>query len=597
MAQETVPRLGWEPGGFGASRPGFDRFRATDYPSPMSDKPPQGGYLTVRHTDDTAPTVTSDVKRTGARLNKMAARRSAASHSPSLLHDLARESRHRLRIVAGGVTWLIALLLVISVVQFEDTQWPSRVAPWQITPPFIMGIICSGATYLVLRLDVLREHTLDLALAYLIAMAGTIAYANINGYDLGDDKELQGGSWVPLFIIAYSAIVPSTRWRTFIAAVGAALLEPVAFGCYLALDGTLDTAGFSWLHWLESYFAVAIAVLLAHSMASLRDKVEEARAMGSYYLEECIGRGGMGEVWRARHNMLRRPAAVKIIRRDAIDAGAGEALRETLERFEREAQATAMLGSPHTIEIFDFGSSWDGTFYYVMELLEGYDLATLVRRFGPLPPGRVVSLLAQACHSLEDAHEMDVIHRDIKPSNIFLCEKQGQEYDFIKVLDFGLVESRSMDLSAISRTGKSDRLMGTPSFMAPEQSTGATELDRRVDIYALGCVAYWLLTGTRVFGNADAMTTISKHRNEQPVPPSRRVATPVPVELDALIIRCLAKEPFDRPQSARELADMLERIPVAEPWTPERAAAWWRDQRAGSRRDNGHGSPLTPQLR
>jgi serine/threonine-protein kinase len=281
----------------------------------------------------------------------------------------------------------------------------------------------------------------------------------------------------------------------------------------------------------------------------------------------------MGEVWRAEHDLLARPAAVKLIRADS--AFGNDASRQRLiERFQREAQATAALESPHTVELYDFGVSDDGVLYYVMELLRGIDLETLVHRFGPQPAERVAHVLIQACHSLEDAHRSGLVHRDIKPANLFLTSR-AQEVDFVKVLDFGLVKllgPQTEDVK-LSRAGE---MHGTPAYMAPEEATGDSEVEPRSDLYSLGCVAFWLLTGRLVFDEPSSMKMTIAHATREPVAPSRVASQPIPAALDDLVLRCLAKFPAERP-SAAELAAELGAAGLAAPWTAERARAWWRE--------------------
>jgi serine/threonine-protein kinase len=293
----------------------------------------------------------------------------------------------------------------------------------------------------------------------------------------------------------------------------------------------------------------------------------QGQEMGSYRLEELLGRGGMGEVWRASHRLLARGAAVKLIRADP-----GSDSRELLRRFEREARATAALRSPHTVNVYDYGTTEDGTFYYVMELLEGYDLETLVHRFGPLPPERAVFLLEQACHSLAEAHEGGLIHRDVKPANIYVC-RYGIDSDFVKLLDFGLVKNPVADAnSSVTHAGV---IAGTPGYMSPEMGLGSPDVDWRTDIYALGCVAYWLLTGHRVFEEGSPMQILMDHVQKKPDPPSSRVPGGLPAEIDRIVLACLEKDPNNRPQTAAELAAELRAVPRTEDWSEERARRWW----------------------
>jgi serine/threonine-protein kinase len=285
----------------------------------------------------------------------------------------------------------------------------------------------------------------------------------------------------------------------------------------------------------------------------------------------------MGEVYRASHQMLARPAAIKLIRSEILGQSSPDESRIVIERFRREAQASASLSSPHTINLYDFGVSQDGTFYLVMEMLQGLDLDTLVRKFGPQSVERTVSLLQQACDSLAEAHSRGLIHRDIKPSNIFAC-RMGLAVDFVKVLDFGLVKSledggqRELMLTAKHATA------GTPAFMPPEMVLG-NAVDHRADIYALGCVAYWLLTGRLVFEAPNVMQVMIQHANAVPTPPSTRVELAIPPEMDQLVLDCLAKDPRQRPATASELSRRLESIVGDGGWTQEQALRWWERHR------------------
>ena len=281
----------------------------------------------------------------------------------------------------------------------------------------------------------------------------------------------------------------------------------------------------------------------------------------------------MGEVWRASHQLLARQAAIKFIRPETIAGSNVEETRLLLKRFELEARATASLTSAHTIDLYDFGVTDEGSFYYVMELLEGVDCEHLVRRFGPLPAARVVHLLTQVCESLDEAHAKGLIHRDVKPANIYVC-RSGSRCDFVKVLDFGLVAHRSAPATPDPRLTLPEQAIGTPDSMPPEVALGQ-QVDGRADLYGLGCVAYWLATGRSVFTGSSFYEIISKHMHVAPESPSQHAPGPLPRELDALILQCLEKTPERRPASARELGRRLRDIAFAEPWRDEQAEAWW----------------------
>jgi len=292
-----------------------------------------------------------------------------------------------------------------------------------------------------------------------------------------------------------------------------------------------------------------------------------------YDLEERVGSGGMGEVWRGRHQTLARPTAIKLIREDKLAGVDTDATRRVLRRFEREAKATAALRSPHTIEVYDFGVTGDGHFYYAMELLVGLDLQALVEQYGPLPAERVVHLLLQACDSLADAHEHGLTHRDIKPANLFLC-RLGPSGDHLKLLDFGLVQE-VQPVAPSSKLTAEGTTAGTPAYMAPEMIVARGGVDRRADIYALGCVAYWLCTGTMVFETESGVEQIVEHVKTVPTTPSARTELPIPPALEAIVMKCLEKKPGERFESAAAMAGALRVVPLSSPWDTERADAWW----------------------
>jgi serine/threonine-protein kinase len=327
------------------------------------------------------------------------------------------------------------------------------------------------------------------------------------------------------------------------------------------------------------FFALVFPYLLVTLMAyvgsrviyGLGREVTRARELGGYQLMERLGAGGMGEVWRAKHHLLARPAAIKLVRPEFDGASHPARQQQLKERLGREAQATALMRSPHTIELYDFGVANDGTFYYVMELLDGFNLQTLVEKFGPVPAERAISMLLQVCHSLGEAHDEGLIHRDIKPANVYVC-RYGREVDFVKVLDFGMVKSNRDD--GDTQLTAEHGVAGTPAFMAPEQVLGSA-VDGRSDIYAVGCLAYWLVTGHLVFSGRNAMETMVQHAHDAPVPPSARTEMEIPPALDAIILSCLAKDPSARPSSADALSEALASVSMRSPWTKGRAQEWW----------------------
>ena len=377
-----------------------------------------------------------------------------------------------------------------------------------------------------------------------------------------------------MMVAIRAALIPSSPRRTIIVTalfgvpmiLVTTVLVPVADGG-LAWRA-LDSGAYPWLPATTAMmwgFAIITCTVISWVIYGLRAEVREARRLGQYVLEQKIGEGGMGEVYRARHGMMRRPSAIKLLRADR----AGEI---NLRRFEREVQLTARLTHPNTITIFDYGRTHDGVFYYAMELLDGATLQRIVAVDGAQPAGRVVRILAMVCGALTEAHAIGLIHRDIKPANIMLCT-QGGERDVVKLLDFGLVKEFEVDRE-VKLTGASI-VVGTPQYMAPESILEPDSVDARTDIYALGAVAYYLLAGVDVFDGKSIVEVCSQHLHQEPEPLSAR-GLAIPAELEAVVLACLNKDPDRRPQSAAELRRRVEACAV-EPWDSARALAWWRE--------------------
>jgi serine/threonine protein kinase len=334
---------------------------------------------------------------------------------------------------------------------------------------------------------------------------------------------------------------------------------------------------------LPTVVAAGASLVVSRIVYKLSSDVGRARETGSYRLVSLIGRGGMGEVWKAEHRMLARPAAVKMIR----PGGAGDiGRRESLARLEREARATAALRSPHTVQVYDFGITDDGSFYYAMELLEGLTLDELVHDFGPISPSRTVTLMRQACRSLAEAHAAGLVHRDVKPGNIFVC-RYGLEDDFVKLVDFGLVKAVAGEPG--TELTAAGMLTGTPSFMSPEIALGKRDVDGRSDLYSLGCVGYWLLTGETVFGRGTPMEVIHDHAKTPAPRLSTKASQPIPAGLEDLVMSSLAKDPKDRPDGALGLDRLLAELALETEWTAEEARRWWDRSGAGV----AHGRPVS----
>jgi DNA-binding NtrC family response regulator len=321
---------------------------------------------------------------------------------------------------------------------------------------------------------------------------------------------------------------------------------------------------------LEHVLERAVLVASGPLLEIEEELLAEGTSVGRYRLVKRIGSGGMGEVWLGKHAFLARPAAVKLIRAREAE---GTPEKRRRDRFQQEAQVTATLKSPHTVQLYDFGVNETGTFYYVMELLSGMDLNEMVKRFGPLPAERVVMLLAQACRSLAEAHELGLVHRDIKPANLFVTSL-GPQYDFLKVLDFGMVKAPLGEQS--TRLTVEGTAHGTPAFMAPEIALGEGTVDGRADLYSLGCSAYWMLTGRLVFEAPNPTRMIMDHIRTSPRPPSELAEVGIPGALEQVILRCLEKSPDRRPATAQELRGELESVECKLAWTEKRAEDWWR---------------------
>ena len=314
-----------------------------------------------------------------------------------------------------------------------------------------------------------------------------------------------------------------------------------------------------------------IMFLFSYRDVVWRQRLGEAelrlKKLGQYTLEQKIGEGGMGVVYRARHALMRRDTAIKLLLPDRADPA-------SVARFEREVCLTCQLSHPNTIQIYDYGHTPEGIFYYVMELLRGLNLHELVTRFGPQPEGRVIHILTQVCEALAEAHGRGLIHRDIKPGNVFLCERGGVP-DCVKVLDFGLVRLfRNASDSARQLTGEKG-IIGTPWFMPPESMKNSALSDPRSDIYAVGALAYFLLTGEHVFSGESFLEVYEKQLTQSPLPPSRRTANPVSAEMDKTVLRCLEKDPELRPQTVGDLRRLLASSPRAADWGLEQRVAWW----------------------
>jgi serine/threonine-protein kinase len=504
--------------------------------------------------------------------------KTAAGHRRKFPPDLLRQASRRLQILAlvGAALWILGPAfghLALYLTEPENPRWSQFGATDTICA---VGVLISLGVFVFVR-SRYRDpaFVMDLGLVYMVACAAGIGLMIHWGPPAATPVDASPMiTWVAPVILMFAALLPASPWKMLVAGFIAASMDPLgmiiaqAEGVYHF--GPLRNA---FIMHYPSYLLLGVAVVISHVVTRLGKQVAKEREMGSYRLGELLGRGGMGEVYRATHRMLARPAAIKLIHAEVLAARDRKSASLAVARFRREAEAAAQLRSPHTVELYDFGETEDGTLYFVMELLEGMDLETLVRKEGPLPQKRVIHILRQVCESLEEAHVSGLVHRDIKPANIHVG-RVGLRHDFVKVLDFGLVKSVGGAFTEDSMATAAGLTPGTPAYMAPEMALGE-KCDGRADLYALGCVAYYLLTGQLVFEAINGLQLITKHLQEPPVPPSQRTELDVGPELDQVVLACLAKKPDDRPQSAAELDRMLAEIEI-EPWSEEEATRWWR---------------------
>lgn len=485
--------------------------------------------------------------------------------------------------VAGRRLTLVALLAAGTAIVFgviDRTAYmrggseTSNAAVWLSAVLASVGLSLAVA-WIASREMLVPEAVLDLGLVYEVSQALCLGII-FHSVPLAPGVLPRGWTAVAVWILVFPLIVPNTRGKTVLATVTAAAMDPVGLGINVLAGNPPLPARALAVQFVPTLVAAAVALVISRIVYELNVEAARGQEMGSYHLEELLGRGGMGEVWRASHRLLAREAAIKLIRPDS----SGSDGRESVKRFEREAKATAALRSPHTVNIYDFGTTEDGTFYYVMELLDGFDCDTLVSEFGPVPPERAIHILLQACHSLGEAHQGGLIHRDVKPANIYVC-RYGLDWDFVKLLDFGLVKSSGWMDPKEKQLTRAGVIAGTPGYMSPEMGSGNPDIDWRTDIYALGCVGYWLLTAQPVFDGATPMQIVMNHVQKTPVAPSRRARGPIPEALDQIILSCLQKDPNNRPQTMQDLAASLRQVPVEDVWTEERARRWWLEH--GSR--------------
>jgi serine/threonine-protein kinase len=500
----------------------------------------------------------------------------------------------RLRLQATGLLFSLILIsaYVRSLLHFGSDH--AIVAKYPSALVLDILVICLSVITFVglksrhdLSLQVLRNWELALfsSMTVLIGYLDFLAMSEIRQAKDLELIEVHAHSILVFYLIVafvYGMLIPN-KWQKAIRVILFIVLTPVIVRIlfrvfYPEMKDLVDAESVTYFLFVLAAGGGS-ALYGTYIINSLRVEAFQARQMGQYRLVKKIGVGGMGEVWRAEHKLLARPSAVKLISPEVLGMDSKESANLIIQRFALEARETANLTSPHSIVVYDFGITQHGVFYYVMELLNGMDMSSFVERFGPQPPERVIHLMVQVCKSLSDAHSRGLIHRDIKPGNIFLC-KMGPVYDFAKVLDFGLVKVQSRDRAEDPNLTRIGTTTGTPAYMAPEQALGE-KIDGRADLYALGCVGYYLLTGLMVFESKNPTAVVIDHVRTLPEPPSSRSAKKIPSDLEAIIMRCLSKSPENRFSSAEELEIALSKCQDFEKWGNVDAKEWWEENIIG----------------
>jgi serine/threonine-protein kinase len=486
--------------------------------------------------------------------------------------------RKRLRIVAvllfGGFTAFLAWLLIMSGVQGE-LMITGDLMSWHVGVTLLLGWfalkLCGHCNLSLAKLRFIEASVFGAPAVYfllldyerLIRTANMPLYAHIHPITSG---------WMVL-IFCYALFIPNT-WRRAAVVIGLFALAPMllnafAYGVDQGFASLVDGhfRGALTEQMLKMTLAAMVGIVGVHTIGALRREAFVAKQLGQYRLKRLIGSGGMGEVWLAEHQMMKRPCAVKVIRPEK----AGDP--QVLARFEREVRATAKLSHWNSVDIYDYGRTADGTFYYVMEFLPGHNLGELVKEYGPLPASRIVYLMRQVCDALAEAHGHGLIHRDIKPANIY-CAYRGGVFDVAKLLDFGLAKPLT-DAAKDAGLTQEGSITGSPLFMSPEQAS-SEEVDARSDVYSLGAVMYFMATGKPPFAYENPLKVMIAHASEDPEPP-RYLNGEIPAELEEIILRSLEKRPEDRFQSVTELRDALDQAPLDSQWNARLAADWWNN--------------------
>lgn len=494
---------------------------------------------------------------------------------PSSLADTREFLQRRVRLYLGFLLSLFGFFFLLDTTEGLRTLGTAALVTSASLATLGM-LLLFGAFWLTLRLRPVASAVsivIEVATTVSLAVAAIVVLA-----DIPKDEIASGPLFaIMLVLVLRAAVVPSPGKRTLL--VGALCTFLLVVGFQQREGDKLADNAFPWL------FAFTIgSAFVSRVIYGLQEQLQKSHQLGQYALEERLGEGGMGVVYRARHQLLRRPTAIKLM-------SAARSSERDIARFEHEVRQTARLSNPNTITIYDYGRSAEGVFYYAMELLHGATLDEVVQATGALPPARVAKILAAIAGALAESHGINLIHRDIKPANVMLCE-QGGEVDVVKVLDFGLVK----DLSSSAELTHDGSLTGTPLFMSPEAIQDPKNVGPSSDLYALGALGYYLLTGAHVFEGKTAVEVCSHHLMTVPVSPSERLGRPLPAGLEAVVLSCLEKKPDRRPDSAMALRERLLSLSELGEWSEAEARRWWdRERQALSERAN-HTSELSATL-
>jgi serine/threonine-protein kinase len=490
--------------------------------------------------------------------------RTALWRAGSSTDDARSYLQTRMTLFSKLMFWSIVALLVFLTAMYQ--RYP-RIEPKHNDIIFVGAAVLLGIMAFLWQ-GILFRRTLEVRTLYRLDLIYSTGIGSAFATSAVLAMDLRPAGYTTLMYAAFTVflraiVVPSSGRRT---AIMSTLVFVPVWGAALTL-GIATTQELPSPAFVVGAVVLGTVPILLASVGSdiiygLRRQVSEAMQLGQYTLDRKIGEGGNGAVYRAHHALLRRPTAVKLLLPDRVGA-------ENLDRFEREVQHMSQLTHPNTVAVFDYGRSPDGVFYYAMEYLGGIDLENLVKRFGPQPSDRVVQIVLQICGALHEAHTAKLIHRDIKPANIILCER-GTVLDVAKVVDFGLVKEITRDTTASNQA-----ILGTPAYIAPEAVTDPDHITHAVDLYALGAVGYFLVTGRPVFEGKTAVDVCIQHVTRPPTRPSDLTGAVISPELETVLLTCLAKQPSERYGSAAALAEALEAVPAAGNWRKADAVAWW----------------------